>query len=250
MKITGLLLVLAVAGLYGCSDNKDTAGGDETTSLLEKASQSDIGRITTESLDQATDKIGEAVESVKQTGSGAIESVVDKSGSMTASMTKTMLGEDKAVEESQQLVSSETQVQADKAGAELAAVADSGQAVVDQASDNVENAPTVAGNTVESASLEAAVVGDSFDPEQLAIGKTIYSKHCMACHAAGVAGAPKLSDAAVWEPRVAQGMDTLYGHAINGFKGTAGYMPPKGGFKNLNDDEVKAAVTYMVTASQ
>jgi len=177
MKITGLLLVIAVAGFYGCSDKEDAAGGEEKTSAIEKTGQSG----------------GEMADKVKQAATEAGET----------------------------------------AAANLGKVADK----VDE---------TVA--TVESASLEAAV-GDSIDPEQIAMGKTIYGKHCMACHAAGVAGAPKLSDAAVWEPRIAQGMDTLYGHAINGFKGSMGFMPAKGGFATLNDDEVKAAVAYMVSVS-
>ena len=52
---------------------------------------------------------------------------------------------------------------------------------------------------------------------------------CMACHGAGVAGAPKIGDAAAWGPRIAKGADTLHKHAIEGFQGQAGFMPPKGG---------------------
>ena len=80
-------------------------------------------------------------------------------------------------------------------------------------------------------------------------GKEVYDGACFVCHATGVAGAPKLGDAAAWEPRVAQGNDTLYDHAINGFMGT-GLMPPKGGKADLSDDDVKAAVDYMVAGSQ
>lgn len=77
-------------------------------------------------------------------------------------------------------------------------------------------------------------------------GKATYEQACGACHAAGVAGAPKFGDAAAWKDRIAQGNDTLYEHAIKGFTGKGGVMPPKGGFANLSDDEVKAAVDYMV----
>ncbi|MGV3492972.1 MAG: c-type cytochrome [Ramlibacter sp.] len=77
-------------------------------------------------------------------------------------------------------------------------------------------------------------------------GQDTYAKACVACHGAGVAGAPKLGDKADWGPRIAQGKDTLYTHAIQGFTGAKGMMPPKGGMTSLSDDEVKAAVDYMV----
>jgi len=81
-------------------------------------------------------------------------------------------------------------------------------------------------------------------------GEAAYNKVCFACHAQGIAGAPKFGDAAAWEPRIAQGVDTLYKHSIEGFTGTAGMMPPKGGGVDLADDEVKAAVDFMVKAAQ
>jgi cytochrome c5 len=81
-------------------------------------------------------------------------------------------------------------------------------------------------------------------------GKSVYDGLCMACHAAGVAGAPKLGDKAAWEPRIAQGNDLLYQHAIAGFTGKTGMMPPKGGNAALSDDDVKAAVDYMVGAAK
>lgn len=81
-------------------------------------------------------------------------------------------------------------------------------------------------------------------------GEAVYNSACMACHAQGVAGAPKLGDAEAWADRIDQGMDTLYENSINGFQGEAGVMPPKGGFANLSDEEVKAAVDYMVENAQ
>lgn len=81
-------------------------------------------------------------------------------------------------------------------------------------------------------------------------GKGTYDKACMACHAAGVAGAPKLGDKAAWGPRIAQGNDTMYGHAIKGFQGKKGFMPAKGGNASLSDADVKAAVDYMVGQSK
>ena len=68
----------------------------------------------------------------------------------------------------------------------------------------------------------------------------------MACHAAGVAGAPKFGDKALWAPRIAQGIDKLYANSIKGFQGKTGMMPPKGGNMSLSDADMKAAVDYMV----
>ncbi len=79
-------------------------------------------------------------------------------------------------------------------------------------------------------------------------GKEVYDAACFVCHATGVAGAPKLGDTAGWTPRVAKGADTLYRNAIKGFMGEAGLMPPKGGRMDFSDDDVKAAVDYMVNA--
>jgi cytochrome c5 len=78
-------------------------------------------------------------------------------------------------------------------------------------------------------------------------GAAVYNSSCSACHAQGVAGAPKFGDPAAWKDRIAQGNDTLYEHALKGYQGKAGFMPPKGGFANLSDDEVKAAVDHMVS---
>ena len=81
------------------------------------------------------------------------------------------------------------------------------------------------------------------------VGKSVYGKTCAMCHAAGVAGAPKPGDKTEWGPRIAQGKDTLYKHAIEGYTGSKGMMPAKGGAANLTDDEVKAAVDYMADQS-
>ena len=77
-------------------------------------------------------------------------------------------------------------------------------------------------------------------------GKEVYDAACFICHASGVAGAPKFGDAANWGPRVEKGMDTLYKHSIEGFMGESGLMPPKGGRPDFSDEDVKAAVDYMV----
>lgn len=86
-------------------------------------------------------------------------------------------------------------------------------------------------------------------PASAADGKATYESVCKMCHGAGVGGAPKLGDKAAWASRIAQGVETLNDHAIKGFKGK-GLMPPKGGRSSLSDDDVKAAVQYMVDGSK
>ena len=77
-------------------------------------------------------------------------------------------------------------------------------------------------------------------------GEALFQQTCSACHAAGIAGAPKAGDKAAWGPRIAKGSPALYDHAIHGFQGTAGVMPAKGGRTDAPDDLVKQAVDYMV----
>lgn len=84
----------------------------------------------------------------------------------------------------------------------------------------------------------------------LADGKAVYDKACAACHTPGVAGAPKTGDKAAWKDVIAKGNDTLYTNSIKGFQGKAGFMPPKGGFADLSDADVKSAVDHMVGQSK
>jgi cytochrome c5 len=77
-------------------------------------------------------------------------------------------------------------------------------------------------------------------------GEEVYNTKCLACHATGAAGAPKLGDAAAWSARLGQGLDTLYTHAIDGFNG----MPAKGLCMDCSDDEIKASVDYILDNSK
>lgn len=83
-------------------------------------------------------------------------------------------------------------------------------------------------------------------PLYAANGETVFNNSCKMCHGTGMMGAPKAGDAEAWKARIAKGKDVLYDHAINGFRDKA-MMPPRGGKKDLTDDEVKAAVDYMVS---
>jgi cytochrome c5 len=77
-------------------------------------------------------------------------------------------------------------------------------------------------------------------------GKKVFDSTCTACHATGVAGAPKLGDKAAWAPRIKQGMDALVQSALKG----KGAMPPKGGNASLSDADLRAAIDFMVSQAK
>lgn len=79
-------------------------------------------------------------------------------------------------------------------------------------------------------------------------GEEVYNTACMACHSTGAAGAPKYGDAAGWADRIAKGTDVLYTSGIEGVAGTG--MMAKGGCMSCSDEEIEAAVDYMVAGSQ
>lgn len=90
-----------------------------------------------------------------------------------------------------------------------------------------------------------AVVSFGFASAAMAAdGKAVYEKSCVACHAAGVANAPKLGDKAAWAPRTGAGKATLVATVKTG----KGAMPPKAGNAALTDDEIGAAVDYMLAS--
>ena len=76
-------------------------------------------------------------------------------------------------------------------------------------------------------------------------GQQVFAQVCKTCHETGLAGAPKVGDKAAWAPRVAEGENTLVQHAIAGYQGKTGVMPPKGGNPELTDVEVHRAVVYL-----
>jgi cytochrome c5 len=80
-------------------------------------------------------------------------------------------------------------------------------------------------------------------------GSVIFGKLCQACHMTGAGGAPKMEKAA-WTARSAQGMDMLVKHAIEGYTGSAGVMPARGGNPSLTDEQVKATVEWMMNNMQ
>ena len=108
-----------------------------------------------------------------------------------------------------------------------------------------------AGATGAAAQAAAASAAEAAAASQVAYGGTrdgsvIFGNLCTGCHTSGAGGAPTL-DKAHWAARIAQGKDTLYKHAIEGFHGPdGGVMPPKGGNPALTDEQVKATVDWIV----
>jgi cytochrome c5 len=98
----------------------------------------------------------------------------------------------------------------------------------------------------ELATAAAASVAPTQVATQLS-GPQVFNEACYLCHAPpGVPGAPIVGDGAAWALRIAQGLETLQDHALNGYQGEAGFMPPKGGRVDLSDEEVLSAVDYML----
>jgi cytochrome c5 len=81
-------------------------------------------------------------------------------------------------------------------------------------------------------------------------GPQVYNAACTACHATGVGGAPVLGAADQWGTRIDQGRDTLNVHVLEGYQGELGYMPPKGGRLDLSDEEILAALDFMLEELQ
>lgn len=100
--------------------------------------------------------------------------------------------------------------------------------------------------TTEAAAGAAGMAEESGETASDRLGKEIYQRTCSACHDTGVAGAPKTGDTEAWNSRIAKGEDLMVKNAINGI----GAMPPKGGNPSLSEEEVRAAVMYMIEQSR
>jgi len=112
-----------------------------------------------------------------------------------------------------------------------------------------EDSGVAASHYGDSPAESEEVTAVSLSADALA-GEATYQQACMACHGAGIAGAPKVGDKAAWAPRIETGLATMVKHAIEGYQGDKGYMPPKGGYTNLSDEAVAQAVSFMSESSQ
>lgn len=95
-----------------------------------------------------------------------------------------------------------------------------------------------------------APVAAAPEPAQAHPGEQAYQKTCALCHASTAMGAPMLGSKEDWAPRIAQGTEVLYRHALEGYVGEKGAMPERGGNPSLDDATLKAAVDYMVAKAQ
>jgi len=106
------------------------------------------------------------------------------------------------------------------------------------------------GDEIHADKPQVAIVAQSEPVVYTMSGPEVYNAACIVCHGNGIGGAPIIGDVAAWQTRVAQGNDTLYVNAIEGYIGSTGFMPQKGGRIDLSDDEVRGAVDYMVSELQ
>lgn len=109
---------------------------------------------------------------------------------------------------------------------------------------------TMPGDETSMAATRAAPVTQAEPVVTALTGPQVYNQACLACHGSGIGGAPAFGDAAAWASRIEQGAELMLEHAIKGYQGSAGYMPPKGGRVDLSDQEISDAVDYMVAESQ
>ena len=110
-------------------------------------------------------------------------------------------------------------------------------------------APTPGTSPAAEAEKEQA----GFPPREeadLEVGQRVYQTSCASCHDQGIAGAPAQGNREQWEPRLAKGYETLVASSIQGFQGETGVMPPRGGNPTLSDEDVAAAVAYMMQINE
>jgi cytochrome c5 len=105
-------------------------------------------------------------------------------------------------------------------------------------------------NAALNANAGSAAAPPVAAPAAVLTGEQVYNTTCIACHGAGVAGAPKFGDKGAWAPRLGQGLAVLHKHALEGFQGKVGVMPAKGGRVDLPDQSILNGVDYMVNAAK
>ncbi|WP_293267775.1 c-type cytochrome [Neptunomonas sp.] len=130
-------------------------------------------------------------------------------------------------------------------GADAPAASHEGQEDLEREKAHARKAALTGEDAKEAAGSETVKLSD-----KALAGKETFDNACKVCHGSGIAGSPKLGDIEAWAPRVKQGLSVLVEHAIKGFGGATGIMPPKGGRVDLSDMQVEEAVNYMVEASK
>ena len=148
--------------------------------------------------------------------------------------------------------STENVLGAKAAAAAEAAAAEKKKADAEAAAKAASESTTAASAPAADKPAEAAAgkPAEAAAPAAAADGKKVFDGLCFGCHGANSAipNTPRLTHKDEWAPRIKKGKETLFKHAIEGFQ-DKGMMPAKGGNTELSDDEVKAAVVYMVNES-
>lgn len=121
-----------------------------------------------------------------------------------------------------------------------------GKAAPPSAAPASANTPTSVTAATPPATPTISTADAAPDAATLSLGERVYKTTCSICHQSGLRGAPKIGSAHDWESRLAQGKETLYKRAIGGYRGEKGSMPSRGSNAKLSENEVKAAVDYMV----
>ena len=219
MNKATLVLLCCSAFLYACDSSNDTAN-DAASDVNEKAAGG----------------LDSALESVKDTTAKVVDNAKESAG-VAMDVAKDAASE--AIAEGKDL--KDTAVESAST-----AVASARESVGAAVSSTIDSTKEMSSAAATKTSEMIASVGT----DDARLGESIYKGKCVACHGTGAAGAPKLDDKAAWEARIAQGNEVLNQHAIEGFKGSTGYMPPKGGFMSLSDDDISLAVQYMVSQAQ
>jgi cytochrome c5 len=181
-----------------------------------------------------------ACDNSDNTDVGKESSLLDKARSESSETTNSLMEGTKESAASASNVEKEAATEAVTSGKGLK------EDAVESSSAAVESVKETASVAIKDNDTVVAAVAVSDNAE----GESTYKKHCVACHSTGVAGSPKLGDQAAWGSRITQGNAVLTQHAIEGYKGETGYMPPKGGFMSLSDEEISMAVMYMVSKVQ
>ncbi len=105
--------------------------------------------------------------------------------------------------------------------------------------------PEAIASRVRPVADDGYTLKDANAPKVLLAGEAVFTANCAACHATGAAGSPKVGDAGAWGPRIKQGAETLFKHAMEGIRA----MPAKGGNPDLDEVEIARAVVYMANKS-
>ena len=120
-----------------------------------------------------------------------------------------------------------------------------GQSHTEEQTASAVSTPAAASPAASAATTTANASHFANDAATLAVGETIYKQSCFACHDTGAAGAPKRGDKTAWAPRIVQGPAVLYNASLKGLNA----MPPRGS-SNASDEDIKAAVDYLVANSR